>query len=102
MNSAIGQNYLDTYYGFSDPALQSVAEKRVFFDGPVGAPDHNWIRTEALSKRSAIAVNPIIPNAQSVYNTLDSHLERVWMNEDPQSSMDDARSAIQPLLDDGF
>ena len=102
MNSAIGQNYLDTYYGFSDPALQSVAEKRIFFDGPVGAPEHNWIRTEALSKQPAIAVNPVIPNAPLVYHSLDSHLERIWMNDDPLSSMESAKAEIQPLLDAGF
>ena len=103
MNRQVGQDSFDTYYGVSDPALQSVAKNYVFAEGAIGAPSRNRIRTEALSKQHAIVVDPPIPNANSVYAQLEEQLHRIWLNEiAPADAMSYAEQYIKPLLSREF
>ena len=79
LNSKAGQDAFDTYFGFSDPALQSVANDYIFADGWVGAPEHNRYRFDVLKDQTAM-INPTISD-NPVFDRLDKQLELLWKGE---------------------
>ncbi len=97
LNSEVGQEAFDTYFGFGDPALQSVADNYVFSTGRVGAPENNNYRVETLKTQTAM-INPMLPDNE-VFAELEDQLQLLWQNETTaKGAMDAAATQIEPIL----
>ena len=100
LNSKTGQVAFDTYFGFSEPPLQSVANLHAFTDPRIGAPENYDLRRSVLKDHQTVTINPTFPNADKVFAALEAELEQFWQKKDitAQAVMNQAARGIEPLL----